>query len=249
MSFATPSAFARATLLVLLLGSTLPVSAETWQGLVVAPENRCAPYDSDDYSYPQSVELEIIEGLGGRIYGPYTGRAFSNRLQTEIEHIVARSEAHDSGLCAADTGTKHAFSRDPLNLTLAAPEINGGKRASDAAQWLPDRNRCWFAARVVAVRKKYRLTVDRREAQALEQILSSCSSTALRFYSGNASTAKGSSKTSSDPDVDALALWDDNRNGRITCKEARAHGIAPVHRDHPAYAHMRDGDNDGVVCE
>lgn len=45
----------------------------------------------------------------------------------------------------------------------------------------------------------------------------------------------------------ALALYDDN--GRITFAEARAHGIAPVPRGHPAYQYMRDGDNDGVVCE
>ena len=31
--------------------------------------------------------------------------------------------------------------------------------------------------------------------------------------------------------------------------EARTHGIAPVRRDHPAYAYMRDGDGDGIVCE
>ena len=49
--------------------------------------------------------------------------------------------------------------------------------------------------------------------------------------------------------MDALALWDDNGNGRITCAEARAHGIAPVHRGHPAYQYMRDADGDGVVCE
>ena len=48
---------------------------------------------------------------------------------------------------------------------------------------------------------------------------------------------------------DALARYDDNRNGRITCKEARRHGIAPVPRSHPAYRYMRDGDGDGVVCE
>ena len=48
---------------------------------------------------------------------------------------------------------------------------------------------------------------------------------------------------------DVLALYDDNRNGRITCAEARRHGIAPVPRDHPAYRYMRDGDGDGVVCE
>lgn len=43
--------------------------------------------------------------------------------------------------------------------------------------------------------------------------------------------------------------WDDNGNGRVSCAEARRHGIAPVPRSHPAYAYMRDGDGDGVVCE
>ena len=47
----------------------------------------------------------------------------------------------------------------------------------------------------------------------------------------------------------ALARWDDNGNGRITCAEARRHGIAPVPSGHPAYRNMRDGDGDGVVCE
>ena len=46
-----------------------------------------------------------------------------------------------------------------------------------------------------------------------------------------------------------LARYDDNGNGRISCAEARAHGIAPVRSGHPAYAHMRDGDGDGIVCE
>ncbi len=43
--------------------------------------------------------------------------------------------------------------------------------------------------------------------------------------------------------------WDDNANGRISCAEARRHGIAPVRRGHPAYRYMRDGDGDGIVCE
>ncbi len=47
----------------------------------------------------------------------------------------------------------------------------------------------------------------------------------------------------------ALTLYDDNGNGRITCAEARRHGIPPVHREHPAYQYMDDRDNDGVVCE
>ena len=49
--------------------------------------------------------------------------------------------------------------------------------------------------------------------------------------------------------MDALALWDDDGNGRITCAEARRHGIAPAPRGNPAYRFMHDGDGDGVVCE
>ena len=47
----------------------------------------------------------------------------------------------------------------------------------------------------------------------------------------------------------ALQQYDDNGNGRITCAEARRHGIAPVRRGHPAYRYMNDRDNDGTVCE
>ena len=63
-----------------------------------------------------------------------------------------------------------------------------------------------------------------------------------------ASAARSGGLAASDPPA-ALARWDDNGNGRITCAEARRHGIAPVPRGHPAYRYMRDGDGDGVVCE
>ena len=60
-------------------------------------------------------------------------------------------------------------------MTLATPQLNRyEKAANDAAEWLPDQNRCWFAARIVAVRQEYKLTIDRREAAVLERILSEC---------------------------------------------------------------------------
>ena len=66
---------------------------------------------------------------------------------------------------------------------------------------------------------------------------------------GNVSSAVEAGSAGDAGEVDALALYDDNGNGRITCAEARKHGIAPVEREHPAYQYMRDADNDGVVCE
>ncbi len=62
-------------------------------------------------------------------------------------------------------------------------------------------------------------------------------------------TATAPSQPTSEDGRSALERWDTNGNGRITCAEAREHGIAPVHRDHPAYEYMDDRDNDGVVCE
>ena len=97
------------SLFVLLTACTLAGHAQTWRGLMVTPEHRCSPYDSGDYSYPQSVEPLIVAELGGKVYGPYTGSCFASTSETDIEHIVARSEAHDSGLCAADAGTRRSF--------------------------------------------------------------------------------------------------------------------------------------------
>ena len=242
---------AAASLLVLVAGALVlasAASAETWRGLVVAPEERCSPYDKKrDYPYPQSVEQDIVRELG-TVYGPYTGICFASTRKTQIEHIVATSEAHDSGLCAADRSTRAKFAQDLRNLTLASPRVNRSKSAKDAGEWLPDRNRCWFAARVVEVKRAYALTVDRRETAALDRVLRSCRSTRMEPKVCRAAPAKPSAPTRQDAN-DALRRYDDNRNERISCKEARRHAIAPVHRSHPAYRYMRDGDGDGVVCE
>ena len=151
---------------------------QSWRGLRIAPEERCSEYDRDDYPIPPALEDEIV-AESGQIYEPYTGRCFADTTETTIEHMVSLSEAHDSGLCSADAETKKEFSRDLINLTLASPHLNSVKGDRDAAEWLPDENRCWFAGRVVQVRLKYDLTIDQAEADALELVLSGCESTDL----------------------------------------------------------------------
>lgn len=237
-------------------------SANWLAGIPIRDEDRCAPYESDDYRYPQALEAQIMAEMDGAFYSPYTGETFDWADEVDIEHIVARSEAHDSGLCAADIFTRLAFASDPLNLTFASPQLNRDEKvAKDVAEWLPDMNRCWFVNRVVAVKRRYGLSMDPREAQAALAVLESCPSFAMVYQAppetGSASTsestaasaAEGSQSSDSQIEVDALSLYDDNNNGRITCAEARAHGIAPVRNGHPAYEYMNDPDKDGVVCE
>ena len=240
-----------AVITVMAIATAGAVKAKgTWRGLTVTPEHRCSAYDRSEYPYSQSVETRIVAGMGGRVYGPYTGRHFASRRETDIEHMVATSEAHDSGLCAADAATKRRFAGDLLNLTLAAPAVNRHQKSGkDAGEWMPRMNRCWFAGRVLAVKRKYKLTVDAREARALEGVLSGCASTEMIVAEGQAQVAESAPSAAAPSTGDALSRWDTNGNGRITCKEARQHGIAPVRRGHPAYRWMRDGDGDGVVCE
>ena len=178
--------FLYAALLVALAAAVLHVTGtpnaslaqEEWRGIRVAAENRCAHYDRDDYPYSQSVELAIIAREGGNICSPYTNECFESRFDTDIEHIVAVSEAHDSGLCAASNAIKRQFSSDLRNLTLASPGLNRNqKRAKDAADWMPAQNRCWFANQIITVRRAYNLTIDRREANALDRVLATCGAT------------------------------------------------------------------------
>ena len=191
-------------------------------------------------------------------YGP-------DRRAAEIEHLIARKEAHDSGLCHAPDYLKRVFANDPLNLTLATSATNRAKGARDAAEWAPARNRCWWAVTSVLIRRKYQLTVDATERDALEGVLGGDACTDSRWPALLDAPAPDAQlpflATAADAPAapagrvvfaaatDALTLYDDNGNGRITCAEARAHGIAPVPRAHPAYAHMNDRDGDGIVCE
>ena len=220
---------------------------ERWRGLVVAPEERCAPYNRKrDYPYAQTVERHVAASLG-MIYGPYTGTCFDSMRQTDIEHVVATSEAHDSGLCGRDLATKRRFASDVRNLTLAAPEVNRNQKGGkDAAEWMPEKNRCWFAGRVVGIRLAYELTIDRREAEALERVLSGCESVEMEPVVCAADRRRTLRRGEANWVLDR---YDDNGDGGIWCSEACRHGIAPVSRDHPAYRYMRDGDSDGVICE
>ena len=119
--------------------------------------------------------MDIIAAQGGEICSPYTGECYESNEETDTEHIIALSEAHDSGLCAATDEAKQQFASDLDNLTLAPPALQRYEKSDrDAAGWLPERNRCWFAEQIVTVRQAHELTIDQSEADALEAVLSNC---------------------------------------------------------------------------
>ena len=157
-----------------------PADAETWQGLQVCEEQPREGYDRDAFgSAYSSLEDDIIDMLpptmktGGQVYTPYSCLAFEIRANgtaaTDIEHIVALAEAHDSRI-AEDR--RRDIAADLDNLTIADPTVNRSQKGDrDAADWTPDRHGRWFAERVIAVKLEYGLSVDPAERDALERLL------------------------------------------------------------------------------
>ena len=172
--------------LIFLLGFSGSAFSQdnTWRGLKIEKENRCSPYNRlEDYVYSQTIENQIVKSLGNKIYSPYSGKIFKSKEETDIEHIVSLSEAHDSGLCSANKETKTRFASDIKNLTLASPAINRDEKSGhDASGWLPEKNKCWFANKVIEVKKAYNLAVDSNELIALEKVISDCSSFKMVFF-------------------------------------------------------------------
>ena len=156
-----------------------PAGSPTWMGLPVCEEGERTGYDRDSFgSAYSSLEDEVIESLpksGGQVYTPYTCKLFDIRADgtaaTDIEHIVALAEAYDSGLAEPQFRT---FAGDIDNLTIADPTVNRDQKSDrDAGEWGPPQNRGWFAARVVAVKQKYALSVNPAERDALQTMLDS----------------------------------------------------------------------------
>ena len=159
---------AGACLIVPLLASAQGVPVT----LTLAPE-----YDRTGYERPTTNRYQRHERTVYRELGmdrtPYTCTVIGRDLtRVDVEHIVALAEAHDSGLAPA---RMLAFSGDPSNLTVAMPRENRiAKSAKDASDYLPPRNRCWFAWRVMRVKSRWGLTVDPAEAVALIGALKGC---------------------------------------------------------------------------
>ena len=115
----------------------------------------------------------LLARAGGQVYTPYSCLAFDIRADgtaaTDIEHIVALAEAHDSGI--ADV-RRRDIAADLGNLTIADPRVNRTEKSDgDAGEWTPARHGAWFAERVIAVKLEYELSVDPRERDALEALL------------------------------------------------------------------------------
>ena len=120
--------------------------------------------------------------LSGTLIDPYSGEkiAFERGVATssdvQIDHVVALSNAWQTGAFKLTYEKRLAFANDPMNLLAVKGRLNSQKGDGDAATWLPPLKsiRCAYVAQQIVVKAKYGLWVTPPEKAAMLGLLSKC---------------------------------------------------------------------------
>ncbi len=120
--------------------------------------------------------------LFGTLEDPYTGaeirfsRGASSSADVQIDHVVALSNAWQTGAQQLSSSMRENLANDPLNLLAVDGKANQQKSDGDAATWLPSNKsfRCQYVSRQLEVKSKYSLWLTGAEKDAVQKVLNSC---------------------------------------------------------------------------
>ena len=120
--------------------------------------------------------------VSGTLNDPYSGQtielttksAVSSKVQ--IDHVVALSNAWQTGAQHLTKEERKALANDDLELIAVSSSANQDKSDGDASEWLPENKafRCEYVARQIAVKLKYQLWVTTTEKSAMVNVLTTC---------------------------------------------------------------------------
>lgn len=120
--------------------------------------------------------------LTGILLDRYSGETINfvrgniSSMDVQIDHVVALSNAWQTGAFKLTKIERTALANDPLNLFAVKGRLNSQKSDGDAATWLPPLKsyRCAYVAQQIAVKAKYSLWVTAPEKSAMVGILAKC---------------------------------------------------------------------------
>ena len=121
-------------------------------------------------------DCKVISGV---LLDPFSNKVLaftSAKSAVDIDHLVALSNAWQTGAAYFDRSKRSQIANDPLNLLAVDARLNRQKSDGDAATWLPPHKpfRCEYVSRQVAVKAKYSLWVTAAEKDAITRVLNQC---------------------------------------------------------------------------
>ncbi|OZF42584.1 deoxyribonuclease [Rhodococcus sp. 14-2470-1b] len=171
-------------------------------------------------------------------------RGADTSSDVQIDHVVALSNAWQTGAQQLDPATRVNFANDPRNLQAVDGPSNQQKSDGDAATWLPSHKayRCTYVARQVEVKAAYRLWVTPPEHDAIVRVLGDCGAAATDIESAAPAAPAAPAPAPNPAPASSAAVYKN-------CGEVRAAGAAPIRAGQPGFSTKFDGDGDGVGCE
>ena len=136
--------------------------------------------DLTSITYRAKTRNCVVES--GTLVDRYSGETINfvkgniSSMEVQIDHVVALSNAWQTGAFKLTADQRRALSNDPLNLFAVKGRLNSQKGDGDAATWLPPLKsfRCSYVAQQIAVKAKYSLWVTAPEKAAIVSILAKC---------------------------------------------------------------------------
>ena len=107
----------------------------------------------------------------------YDGVTTEDSSDFDIDHLVPLAEAWDSGARRWTRNTRERFAndlRDGRSLVAVTASANRSKSDRDPAEWMPELAQCRYVRQWVAVKLRWRLSVNRPERAFLVERAESC---------------------------------------------------------------------------
>ena len=136
--------------------------------------------DLTDVVFREGTRNCVVES--GTLIDPYSGttinfvKGVKSSMEVQIDHVVALSNAWQTGAFKLSLERRTEFANDPENLLAVQGRLNSQKGDGDAATWLPPlkKYRCTYVSKQIAVKAKYGLWVTAPEKAAMKNILAKC---------------------------------------------------------------------------
>ncbi|GAA1140299.1 HNH endonuclease family protein [Nocardioides aquiterrae] len=170
----------------------LPVAAESRSGYSRDLFRHWVDADGDGCDTRDEVLLAEAEEApavgpgcslsGGRWYSYYDGVSQDDAADLDIDHLVPLAEAWDSGAGSWSSATREAYANDLgdyRTLVGVTAALNRSKGDQDVAEWLPPQQQCRYLREWVAVKHRWRLSVDSAEKSAMTSLASGCADTTI----------------------------------------------------------------------
>jgi len=114
---------------------------------------------------------------GGKWLSAYDGKSVSKSSDLDVDHMVPLAEAWRSGAWNWSSAKRQAYANDLEDsraLIAVTLSTNRSKGDKDPALWMPAKEQCSYVENWIAIKVKYSLTVDAKEATKLNTLTNSC---------------------------------------------------------------------------